>query len=59
MSRQDHTEVANPLCQWFAACDRPALGALPHPVLGHVPACERCAQVVGVELIPATFERES
>lgn len=30
------------LCQWFAKCDRPATHLEPHPVLGPVPACDRC-----------------
>jgi hypothetical protein len=30
-------------CEWFALCDRPATGFTPHPVLGSVPTCDRCA----------------
>jgi hypothetical protein len=30
-------------CQWFAACDRSAVTTVAHPVLGDVPACQRCA----------------
>jgi len=29
-------------CEWFALCDRPAEGTMPHPTLGLVPICERC-----------------
>ena len=31
------------ICEWFAACGRPAVVLVPHPVLGQVPACQRCA----------------
>lgn len=34
-------------CLWFAMCDRNAVGTLPHP-LGPIPACERCANQVGM-----------
>lgn len=30
------------LCQWFARCDNYATHAEPHPILGSVPACDRC-----------------
>lgn len=29
-------------CQWFAKCGNPATVAIPHPILGHVPACDEC-----------------
>lgn len=31
------------ICQWFALCDREATQSVPHPVLGDVPTCDRCA----------------
>lgn len=31
-------------CEWFARCDRTATRLVDHPVLGKVPACERCAE---------------
>jgi hypothetical protein len=34
------------LCQWYALCENPATGTMPHPVLGNVPICERCAERV-------------
>lgn len=37
------------MCEWFAKCDRPADGVMPHPILGDVPCCERCARVVDAE----------
>lgn len=30
-------------CQWFALCENEATGTTPHPVLGDVPTCPRCA----------------
>jgi hypothetical protein len=32
------------VCMWFALCTRPATVAVPHPILGSVPACESCAK---------------
>lgn len=29
-------------CMWFAKCKNEAAGTIPHPILGDVPACERC-----------------
>jgi hypothetical protein len=31
-------------CQVFLLCDKKATTSLPHPVLGQVPACKRCAE---------------
>lgn len=41
-------------CAWFALCPNDADGYLPHPILGHTPACRRCASRVGAldDLIP-------
>lgn len=36
-----------PTCQWFAGCGRPATGTTPHPILGAVPTCDRCAEFAG------------
>ena len=30
------------ICEWFAKCWNPARVAISHPVLGWVPACDRC-----------------
>ena len=32
-----------PICGWFLLCGRPAVTTVPHPVLGDVPCCDRCA----------------
>lgn len=29
-------------CEWFALCDNPATKTEPHPILFHVPICDRC-----------------
>jgi hypothetical protein len=39
-----HTLAPPALCEWFALCDRPATGTTPHPILGAVPTCDRCAE---------------
>lgn len=33
-------------CQWFALCDNAAVTTEPHPILGDVPICARCAAKV-------------
>jgi len=30
-------------CQWYALCINEATTVIPHPILGDVPTCERCA----------------
>lgn len=35
------------MCRWFAKCDQLTTVGLPHPVLGVVPCCLRCAERVG------------
>ena len=50
-----------PPCQLFALCANDAAGAVDTGlhVLGDdglVPACKRCADKLGFDLIPATFE---
>lgn len=32
------------LCEWYALCMNAAVGTTPHPVLGDVPICVRCAK---------------
>lgn len=39
-------------CRYFALCDHDAVGTYPHPILGAVPTCQRCADRVGVTLDP-------
>ena len=36
-------KIPVPLCQWFLKCFEPAVEMVPHPVLGQVPCCARCA----------------
>jgi len=33
-------------CRWFALCTNPATTLEPHPILGTVPICDRCAAKV-------------
>lgn len=33
-------------CEWFANCERPAIGTRDNPVLGQVPVCAKCAAFV-------------
>jgi len=33
-------------CQWWAMCDREAVGIRHHPILGAVPICLRCWEKV-------------
>lgn len=49
-------ETGAAVCQWFALCDNEAAGVVAHSILGHVPTCSSCADRLGLELIPATFE---
>lgn len=30
------------VCAWFAKCDNISTGAMPHPIIGNVPICDRC-----------------
>jgi len=40
------------VCEWFATCDRPAVGHAPHTVLGSVPSCAPCARRLGLNVTP-------
>lgn len=42
------------VCAWFVRCTNDADGTLPHPILGDVPCCNRCASLVGEVLQPFT-----
>ena len=45
------------VCGWFAACANPAVGIVSHPILKYVPVCQRCADRLGPDLIPAEFQQ--
>lgn len=38
------------MCEWYALCDREAVGYVWHPILGDVPCCQRCADKHGLTL---------
>lgn len=31
-------------CGWFALCENTATTTAPHPILGWIPVCQRCAE---------------
>jgi hypothetical protein len=35
-------------CMWFALCDNDAATTRPHPILGDVPICTRCATKIDI-----------
>lgn len=37
------------ICEWFARCTNITSTVVAHPILGHVPCCQRCAEVVGMD----------
>lgn len=43
------------VCQWFARCTREAAGVVEHPVLGHVPCCQECADSLDMTVLPAEW----
>ena len=45
-SEHDQPIPFPPTCAWFALCDNPATGTLPHPILGDVLVCDRCRAIV-------------
>lgn len=38
------------VCEWFALCDHPADGVVWHPILGEVPTCLRCADMLALDI---------
>lgn len=34
------------MCEWFLLCKNEAVTTEPHPILGDVPICQRCADKV-------------
>jgi predicted GNAT superfamily acetyltransferase len=36
-------------CQWFLNCTRPAMYNVFHPVLGFVPVCQTCKEMIDAE----------
>lgn len=41
-----------PVCEWYLLCTNPATRTIPHPILGRVPACDRCAERAGAKEDP-------
>ena len=39
-------EALTDLCAWFLLCANVATTTEPHPILGNVPICDRCAAKV-------------
>jgi hypothetical protein len=39
------------VCQWFLLCDHDAVGTVPHPILGDVPTCQRCADKFDLPIV--------
>jgi len=44
------------VCQWFLRCGAPATGTTPHPILGAVPTCDRCAHFAAHGTFPKKEE---
>ncbi len=42
--------METPTCEWFAHCANPADGMVTHPVLGDVPTCLRCADMLDLDI---------
>ena len=40
------------MCAWHSSCRRTAAGTCPHPILGKVAICPRCAEVDRVAMTP-------
>jgi hypothetical protein len=36
----------SPRCDAFVLCENEATHEQPHPILGHVPCCDRCARLI-------------
>ena len=46
-------------CKWWAMCDNPATTTEPHPILGDVPICDRCAaKLRKIEGLDENYEEE-
>lgn len=39
-------------CQWYALCPNAMDGVTPHPILGDVPICKRCADKHDLPITP-------
>ncbi len=37
-------------CEWFLMCENEATGIVPHPTLGPVPTCQRCADKLDLDI---------
>lgn len=54
--RYELAELDQPQCQWFAGCDNLPDGTVTHPILGDVPTCRRCADMLDLDLQPNGVE---
>ena len=48
--RDNHEPEEPEFCQWFVKCINQAVGVVPHPILGDVPICKRCADKLELDI---------
>lgn len=49
------TTIQEFTCEYFARCSRPAAGVTTHPILGHIPTCQPCADRFGLTILQVEF----